>query len=90
MDLDVTFPTLKFKPEMEGEGEVVLTVSSNSVVCQLASIEVPTPVDLRRNALRASTGSEETAGKQPSTPCSKPKKDKNVKGGTWSTRHLLR
>ena len=83
IDVEVSFPVLRCKANHEGESGVVLSVNANSVICQSPSAEILTPVEAKLKEINDA--------KEPAEDLQTPNKNKSkAKGGTWSTKHLLR
>ena len=84
IDVEVSFPVLKCKANHEGKSGVVLAVNATSVICQSPSAEILTPVEAK---LKEISDAKEQADDLHETPS---KNKAKAKGGTWSTKHLLR
>ena len=75
---------LKCKANHEGKSGVVLAVNATSVICQSPSAEILTPAEAK---LKEISDAKEQADDLHETPS---KNKAKAKGGTWSTKHLLR
>ena len=90
IDIELSFPVLRAKEGIERDGGVVLSVNAASVICQVSTPEIPTPILARVHAIdHLLSGADDD---MINTPTAKAKAKAKVvsKGGTWSTKHLLR